>query len=462
MRSTRILPLLASLTAATLAPIADNVVVSYDGHAVYRLSTRGRPAPIQAKLSTIRYEAWSDATDKHLDIMVSPDQRAAFEALGLDYRVMHEDLGASIAAEFSAGSSSSSSAAAAGRKGKGKGNMWRRQAEGGNSSSSSSWFDSYHNYEDHIEYFDDLQASFPENSEIVSSGTSYQGRDIFGIHFWGAGGPGKPVVLYHGTTHAREWISSMVIEYVTTQLIEGYQAGDNLTTSFLDKYDFYVFPFVNPDGFVYTQTTDRLWRKNRMPPPASAPLNQTCFGRDVNRNWPFAWDANPRGASTDPCSSTYKGEAPADTPEVQGLSGLVAELRDGPGIKLFVDWHSYGQLILSPFGYQEDLYAPALGRWTKTADLVSEAIRDYGGSGNTYTFGPWGVVLYASTGCASDHVYAEGNADFSYTIELRDTGEYGFVLPPELVRPTAEEQWEGQRVMLDLLDEEFFDGIGDA
>ena len=38
-----------------------------------------------------------------------------------------------------------------------------------------------------------------------------------------------------------------VVEYLTLQLIQGYGV-DNLTTSFLDKYDFYIFPFVNPDG----------------------------------------------------------------------------------------------------------------------------------------------------------------------------------------------------------------------
>ena len=49
-------------------------------------------------------------------------------------------------------------------------------------------------------------------------------------------------------------------------------------------------------GFVYTQTNERLWRKNRQP----GPRNSTCFGRDVNRQWPYGWDSNPLGASDDP------------------------------------------------------------------------------------------------------------------------------------------------------------------
>ena len=52
--------------------------------------------------------------------------------------------------------------------------------------------------------------------------------------------------------------------------------------------------------------------------------------------------------------------------------------------------------------------------------------------------------------------------DGSFTIELRDTGDFGFVLPPDQIRGTVEEQWEGQQVLWSLLDEEFFDGEGPA
>jgi murein tripeptide amidase MpaA len=118
----------------------------------------------------------------------------------------------------------------------------------------------------HIEWWRDLQKSFPGQSNWTSSGTSYEGRDIFGVHLWGANGPGKPAVLYHGTVHAREWITApyvsstycdkggqmlthaSTIEYVAQQLIKGYKSGDNITQAFLNSYDFFIFPFVNPDG----------------------------------------------------------------------------------------------------------------------------------------------------------------------------------------------------------------------
>ncbi|KAI1170705.1 hypothetical protein F4777DRAFT_583655 [Nemania sp. FL0916] len=408
---------------------------SYDGFKVFRIKTHAQPYAVQEKLSNITFEQWNHDVNSHMDIVLAPDHLPAFAELELEYDVMHQDLGDSIRAESAHNS------------------RWRRQAR-----DPSSWFDSYHDYTDHIAYFQSLHDLFPNNSEIISSGYSVENRSLYGLHLWGASGPGKPAVLYHGTVHAREWISTAVTEYLAYKLATGYGSGDKDALAALDKYDFYIIPIVNPDGFAYTQTTQRLWRKNRQP----GPNGSTCYGRDINRNWEFAWDANPQGASTNPCSETYKGERPSDSPENQGLDKLVRQLRDGAGIKLYIDWHSYGQYILSPFGYKETLYAPELGKWTEAAQIVSDAIRDSSTDLTTYTFGPSGATLYATTGAAPDHIYSIGRAEFSYTIELRDTGKYGFVLPPELIRPTVEEQWAGQTVLWSLLDEVFFDGKGIA
>lgn len=187
------LPLLTSILASTAASAAvtglsdtEDEPISYDGFKVFRLPTHGHPATVEEKLKSITFEQWNHDVDRHLDVVVAPDQLDAFEALGLDFHVMHEDLGSSIAAETASGT------------------VYRRQVD------DPSWYDAYHNYEDHIQYFHDLQAAFPNNSELISSGRSYQDRDLFGLHLWGAEGPGKPAVLYHGTVHAREWISTKV------------------------------------------------------------------------------------------------------------------------------------------------------------------------------------------------------------------------------------------------------------
>ena len=36
---------------------------------------------------------------------------------------------------------------------------------------------------------------------------------------------------------------------------------------------------------------------------------------------------------------------------------------------------------------------------------------------------------------------------YSYLFEVRDDGEYGILLPPELIEPTCEEIWAGVKAM---------------
>jgi len=93
----------------------------------------------------------------------------------------------------------------------------------------------------------ELVAKFPDHAEIVVAGDSEQSRPITGIHIWGSGRKGsRPAVIFHGTAHAREWISTMTNQYFSWYLLNNYASG--LTKTYMDKYDFYIFPIVNPDG----------------------------------------------------------------------------------------------------------------------------------------------------------------------------------------------------------------------
>lgn len=132
----------------------------------------------------------------------------------------------------------------------------------------------------------------------------------------------------------------MVTEYIAYHLVTKY-GSDPETRGFLDKYDFYIFPVVNPDGFVYTQTNERLWRKNRQTNKGSS-----CIGRDINRNWDIAWSASG-GASTDPCAADYKGAAAFDAPETADLANFLKKTKASQGLKLYIDWHAYSQLFMT-------------------------------------------------------------------------------------------------------------------
>lgn len=133
----------------------------------------------------------------------------------------------------------------------------------------------------------------------------------------------------HQATHPNT-NTNLLIRYFAYQLLTKYASDANIR-ALVDKFDFYITPVVNPDGFVYSQTTDRLWRKNRQ-----TVSGNTCVGRDINRNWPYKWELTG-GASTSPCSETYKGQVAGDSPENLGLRTQINQLKASRGIRLYLD-----------------------------------------------------------------------------------------------------------------------------
>ncbi|PSK46552.1 hypothetical protein B9Z65_5520 [Elsinoe australis] len=402
---------LAALATASVLPRAEKV--DYSGFKAFRVAGDAKAVHEQTR----QFHLSQISAANEVDVVVSPAKLAAFKALGLNSTLVDEDLGASIASETQAEEYVSIAAVP-----------------------STTWWDAYHPYADHLTFLRDLQGAFPANSEIVTAGTSAQGRVITGIHIWGNGGKNsKPNILFHGNVHAREWITSMNVEYFAYQLLTGYNNVAEVTTA-VNKFDYYIFPVVNPDGFVYSQTTDRLWRKNRQ-----TVSGNSCVGRDINRNWPYQWSV-PGGSSTDPCSETYRGVAQGDAPENRGLVANVQALKAGRGIRAYIDFHSYGQYILTPLGYSCTATVANQVTQNSLAAGAGAAIRAV--SGTTYTTGPSCSTLYATSGSSTDYVGDVGGSTYSFTYELRDTGRTGFVLPANQIRPTAVETWAGVRYML--------------
>ena len=91
----------------------------------------------------------------------------------------------------------------------------------------------------------------------------------------------RPAVFLDSGIHAREWISPATLTYLVNRLITDPQYLD-----IVYNLDLYVVPVLNVDGYEYTHTTNRMWRKSRKPNSGSVPI---CFGTDLNRNFPFQW-----------------------------------------------------------------------------------------------------------------------------------------------------------------------------
>ncbi|KAK2741473.1 hypothetical protein FQN57_005606 [Myotisia sp. PD_48] len=406
--------LVSSLLSGGALATAVNKAVSYDGYKVVRVAMgEDNFQEVQKIIKSMDLETWKNPKKpgSHADIVVPPSQISKFDQLvgGMDTLVMHKDLGASIAGEAVVSAYKAGSA-------------------------DPTWFNSYHSYADHMKYLDDLHAAYP-NSEVVVAGKSHQGRDIKGLHFWGSGGKGKPAAIFHGTVHAREWISTMTVEYLAYTLTS--KAGSDASIkALLDKFDFYIFPVANPDGFVHTQTSDRMWRKNRQPNQGGR-----CEGRDLNRNWPLHW--NGPGSSDDPCSEQFRGYQPGDGTETKVHTAFIKSL---PKAKLFIDFHAYGQMFMTPYGYDCNARPRNDALLQRLAQAFGTAVR--GVYGTAYKTGPICRVIYQASGSSVDWAVDAAGVETAFAAELRDTGANGFILPASQIKPSGEETFAGIKALL--------------
>jgi len=204
---------------------------------------------------------------------------------------------------------------------------------------------------------------------------------------------------------------------------------------YLSLLEIYVLPVFNIDGYVYTWNNDRMWRKTRRVNPGS-----TCVGTDPNRNWEVGYGG--AGSSTNPCSETFRGTNYFSEVEVKNVADFLA---GNPRFVGYLNFHSYSQYWLSPWGYtatQPDDYNMQV---ELSYDCITALRQPYG---TVYRYGTTYLILYPASGFSSDHTYGKLGIIYSYAPELRDTGQYGFTLPPAQIVPSGEETFLALEVWL--------------
>ncbi|XP_078679038.1 uncharacterized protein LOC144914754 [Branchiostoma floridae x Branchiostoma belcheri] len=285
-------------------------------------------------------------------------------------------------------------------------------------------FDNYNSYEEINTQLQDFVDKHQSLTSLIKIGVSHESRDIYAIRV-GSSGTIKPAIFLEGQIHAREWIVSATLLYNIKFLLDGYGTEDRIT-KLMDEVDFYFLPVTNVDGYVYTWTNNRLWRKTR-----SGPIDG-CYGVDPNRNWDDHF--GEPGASDNPCSDTYHGPTAFSEVETKSLSNWVLE--NGKDIKAYLAVHSYSEMWMSPYGWTHDLprdYEEQNDLGAKTVNAIREV------NGLNFKHGSIANVIYMTSGNSADWAYDVAGIKYSYAIELRDNGRYGFVLPPEQIKPSAEE-----------------------
>merc|ERR1711923_191253 len=290
----------------------------------------------------------------------------------------------------------------------------------------------WEDYHDHTTLNEFIQGLADANdfAEIINIGQSYEGRDMNVLAITKAG-PGKPNVWLEAGIHAREWISPAVATFIVRELVEDYAEHPE----YLDNINWYFLPSANPDGYAYTFDTDRLWRKTRTPQSGG------CYGVDPNRNWGFHWGET--GVSSNPCTEIYPGTEPFSEVEMRNIRDFVQTLEPVPVLSQC--FHSYSQLWLWPYGYDYGAYPENREELEQLSIDACDALFQVHGT----VFDPINSAdLYPASGAADDWYKGVLGSRFAFTVELRDTGRYGFVLPKEQIIPSGEELWAAMEVVI--------------
>ncbi|KAJ7370293.1 corticosteroid- binding protein [Desmophyllum pertusum] len=267
-------------------------------------------------------------------------------------------------------------------------------------SETSSWYNKYHTLDEIVSWMKNIT----HTSNVVrmsSLGKSHENRE--------------------------QYILQIILQY----------GKDPTVTAMMDKVDLAIVPVLNVDGYVYTWTNDRLWRKNRSPNKNSA-----CFGTDLNRNWKFAWGGS--GASNNTCSSVYQGVSAMCENEVQNVDRFLKSQQKR--LVGFLDVHNYSQMWMIPWGYVKENIKD-YDELIRVGKVAVDAIKSMEFN-TTYQLGSSSGLLYVSCGSLHDYVYGSLGVKYAFAVELRDKGFFGFILPASLIEPSAKELFEGLKVMV--------------
>jgi hypothetical protein len=264
---------------------------------------------------------------------------------------------------------------------------------------------------------------------------------MFGLRITGPGSTAtRPAGLWWGGQHAREWVTVPVTEYCAEQLLTKY-ATDPQVQNLVNNVEFIFVPIMNPDGYDYTWTTNRLWRKNRR---SSITGCGSSVGVDLNRNWDFNWGI-PGPATSATCSNdTYYGPAAFSEPETQVMRNYILS---NTRLKVTMDFHSYSQLVMSPWGWTSAPPTPAAVAqdFQNLDNAMAAAILSV--HGKVYRAGPINTTIYEASGTSVDWCYGVQGIK-AFTTELRDTGQFQFQLPTSQITPTAEENYAAFLVLV--------------
>ena len=414
---------------------ADSVYSVYAGYAIVRVSPRDASDRLSLAQLPLDLVSEAESLGGVGDYLADPATLDLLRHLGIPFETIEADVQALVDAERVRLDA-----------------RVRYDAAGGGGANEArfggdpdAFFREYRDIEELMALWDGFVGTHPAliSREVV--GQSVEGRDIVGYTISGSAGGeplSKPTLVFNGTIHAREWISPMTVSYIGRGLVEGYGIDDRITR-LLDANTFRIIPVLNPDGYVYSWESERLWRKNRRQNSPSR------YGVDLNRNFATGWGGG--GSSGNSGSNTYRGPSPFSEPESRALRDYLLAT---PNRVFHIDFHSYSQLVLWPWGHRFE-EAPDVDALTGLGTQYAETIRSTTGANYTPQ---QATELYQASGITTDWAYDEAGV-LGFTIELRPRAS-NFAPPPETILPCARENYAAVLTLTEAMESGLGEGAG--
>lgn len=279
--------------------------------------------------------------------------------------------------------------------------------------------EAYHDYAETVAEIDAMVAAHPATVHKFSIGSSYEGRDLVGVRISNdaVDSGQEPGVLFVALHHAREHLT---VEVALSLLHLFAESPDLSVRNLVETRQIYIVPMLNPDGgeFDIASGSYVFWRKNRQPNAGTSEM-----GTDLNRNYSYRWGCCG-GSSGNPASETFRGAGPFSSPETDAIRQFVESKRN---IRTSISYHSYGDLILYPYGYtftdlpadmtpvDHNAFTAMAGQMAATTGYTPQQASD----------------LYITDGDYVDWMYGARHI-YAFTFELSGSG-FGFYPPASLI-----------------------------
>lgn len=256
----------------------------------------------------------------------------------------------------------------------------------------------------------ELQAQYPERSSLNQIGVStFQQIPIWAIKISSdpAVDQDKSSYLFTGLHHAREPLGFRMCMRIAESLLSRYHK-DKIIRKVVDQFDVWIVPVVNPDGFQFMKEYAHnfpWWRKNQRDNNGDGKFEPHIDGVDLNRNYGYNWRFGGNAVFK---SWFYRGPDAFSEAEVRA----VKRLAERENVLAGLSFHSYGELVLYPWG--NHTRAPDHDLILKEGRQLAGAMKK---NGRNESYGL--VPLDGRAGQSSVWMYGQLRA-IDYTVELAD------------------------------------------